>query len=92
MTNAGYFESTQRVSVTDSPNGFTVDGPVDSRRAFYICADVTVHVQRNGDATTDAMRIPANVPVRIHTFGNDDVSFVKGDGADDGSVWVTLTD
>ncbi|HEY2034345.1 MAG TPA: hypothetical protein VGH02_11725 [Rhizomicrobium sp.] len=92
MTHLGFIETTQTFAATDEAGSFTVAGPSGTRRAFIVTADVVVHLARNAAATTDSMMIPANTPVSISAFGGDSIGYVKGDGEDDGSLYVTLTD
>jgi hypothetical protein len=91
-TRLGYLESGARLSATDTPATFQVQGPNESRHAFILGADVAVHVARNATATTDDLRVPANTLVSVSAFAGDSISVVKATGEADGNAYLAKTD
>lgn len=91
---AGYFGVTSKHTVTGTPDGFTVEGPAESRHTFLVLSDVTIHMTRDGtDASADnGLRIVADTPVLVACFAGDQISYVLGVGESDGNVWFTATD
>jgi hypothetical protein len=91
--DARYFGTTVSHAVTDSPASITVAGAPESRHVFIVSSDVVVHIDREAAADpVSSLRLPANTLVKIATFAGDTISFVKGDGAEDGTVFFTETD
>jgi hypothetical protein len=91
-TRLGYLEAGARLSATDTPATFQVQGPNESRHAFILGADVAVHVARNADATTNDLRVAAGALVSISAFANDSISVVKATGEADGNAYIAKTD
>jgi hypothetical protein len=91
---AGYFSGTTKHAVTDEADGLTVQGANESRHAFLVQSDVTVHLTRDGtDASAEnGLRVPAGAIILINTVAGDEISFVTGDGESDGSIWLTEVD
>lgn len=88
---AGYFGKSQKLTLSDTPDSFTVQGANESRHTFLVQADVTAFLTRDGSdaADTNGLRLSANMPVLIATFAGDVISYV---GESSGSLFVTETD
>jgi ATP-dependent protease ClpP protease subunit len=91
--DARYFGKATTHAVTATPASIAVAGAPDSRHVFIVSSDVVIHLDRTATADpASSLRIPADTLVKFATFAGDVVSFVKGDGTDDGTIWFTETD
>lgn len=93
---AGRFGKTISDDVTDTPGTYAPTGaPAVSNRTLIVQSDKVVHLLLLGAAdsgtasTTNGMRVPADMPVKVSIFGDDTLSFVLGDGETDGTIWFT---
>ena len=91
---AGFFSATQKFDVTAVADSFTVQGANESKHAFLVQSDKTVHITRDGeDASADnGLRIPAGTLVLINTTAGDVISYILGEGETDGAIWFTEVD
>lgn len=93
--HCGFFESTERMDLSDTPATYEIAGAVDDGRySLLVTSDRVVHLCRNADASVDGgLRIAADEIVLVSMFGGDTLSFVQGTGeADGGSIWIGRTD
>lgn len=96
---AGFFSKTQDFAVTAVADDFQVGGSQESRHAYLVQSDKTVHLTRVSSSDTAApasatngLRIPANTLVLVNTVSGDTLSFVLGTGETDGTIWFTEVD
>jgi hypothetical protein len=92
---AGFFTRTYSFDVTDEASNFTVTGTNESKHAYIVQSDVTIHLTRDGTAASasNGLRIPANTHILINTVAGDVISFIRGaDEEDDGTIWFTEVD
>jgi hypothetical protein len=93
MIDYGNFGRTLSDAVSDSnpdePFAIVGANPV-SINDFIVVATVNMHIQLNGNASTETSPfIPSNTPIRLRMFGTDSLSYVTAAGADDGDIWLT---
>jgi hypothetical protein len=96
---AGFFGKTQHFAVTAVADDFQVHGSQESRHAFLVQSDKTVHLTRVSSSesaapasVTNGLRIPVNTPVLVNTVSGDTLSWVLGTGETDGNIWFTEVD
>lgn len=75
--------------LTDTPMIFTQNGPAT---AVIIYADVDCCLSMQGMASTDDFLLQAKTYFVAHLDAGEDVSYIKADGASDGTIRLTRTD
>lgn len=96
---AGYFGDTVSDVVSAAAADFQVAGAPESRHAFLVQSDKTIHLTRTQSGDTpnpasiaDGFRIPADTLVLVLAFAGDTISYILGTGETDGTIWFTKVD